>query len=438
ALAAAGTAARDAGRHGAPDAGRHGAPDAAARHAGGSPNRAVHGERALVPATADRVEAAQRLLDARAAAVLHHDAARLVAGVDPGQPELVAGQRRLAGALAGVPLASWRYVVDPISPAPLPAARQRALGPSAWLAEVTLHYALRGFDPRPTTERLYYTFARRGGGWWLAGDADGSAAHLHAARELWDFGPVVAVTGARSLVLGHPAGRDRLATVAAEADRDVPRVTSFWGRRGWSDRVVVLVPADDRELESLVGGQDLSQIAAVATFQGDAGPGDALPGGDRVIVNPSDYADLGRLGRRVVLTHEIIHVATRPVSGPGLPEWLVEGFADYVGFRGTGIAVRAAASELAAGRLPERLPTDRAFDGSAPHLAVAYEKAWLACRYVARRWGERALISLYRSVGTSREPDEGTALRAGLAGVLHVTLPDLTAGWRAYLRAELR
>ena len=56
------------------------------------------------------------------------------------------------------------------------------------------------------------------------------------------------------------------------------------------------------------------------------------------------------------MTHEITHVATRSVTAVGTPTWLVEGIADYVGFKGTSTSVRFDASELArevdAGRQP--------------------------------------------------------------------------------------
>lgn len=388
-----------------------------------------------------RAAAAQRLLDVRAAAVRHHDPVAFAATADPDQPALRVSARRVAADLARVPIGSWSYAVQPAPAAVLPAARRSALGSSAWLADVTLHYTLRGYDTRPAADHLYLTFVERAGHWYVAGDGDGSAKGLRSARELWDFGRVVPVRGTRSLVLGHPGSVGEMRTIAAEADADVPRVTAFWGTAGWSDRVVILVPADRAELEAIVGGQDLSQIAAVATAEIDSTGKAQVATGDRVIVNPANFDQLGALGRQVVLTHEITHVATRPVTGPELPDWLVEGFADYVGFRDSGVSVAVAARELAArlaaGRVPTALPTDGDFGGAAPHLAVAYEEAWLACRYVAGRWGEADLIRLYRAVGTSDEPTESAALRDGLGHVLNVSLAQFTAGWQGYLRQVL-
>ncbi|MFC7643582.1 hypothetical protein ACFQX6_24425 [Streptosporangium lutulentum] len=66
-----------------------------------------------------------------------------------------------------------------------------------------------------------------------------------------------------------------------------------------------------------------------------------------MIVLPSGYARLSEVGRDVVITHELTHVATGATRGGRVPMWLSEGFADYVGYRDAGIAVRTVAAELA-------------------------------------------------------------------------------------------
>jgi hypothetical protein len=375
-----------------------------------------------------------------AAALLARDADGYVAGIDPEQPRLRATARRLVRNIAGVPLASWSYAVDPVPAAALSPQRARALGAPAWLAEVTFRYALLGYDAHPAAQRLYVTLVQRAGQWYVAGYDDGGP-DRRSARDLWDFGRVVALAGDRSLVLGHPSERADLASIAAEADRDVPRVASFWGRSRWRQRVVIVVPATPAELSQLVDGQDLSQFAAVATVEIDGSPSTGAAAGDRILVNPANFDDLGPLGRRVVLTHEITHVATRPVTGPLLPDWLIEGIADYVGFRDAGLPPRNVAPELSAdvdtGQVPAALPGDGAFGGGAAHLAESYEEAWLACRLIATRYGEPALIRLYRAVGTSDAGSRRAALRAGLAAAPGLTVRQFVAAWRADVRAEL-
>lgn len=123
-------------------------------------------------------------------------AVALVAGCTPyGAPpasgirDAVEAHRRPA--LGGAPLASWTYRVL--------AVRQDGRRASV---DAELTYALDGYDRAPATARRRLDLAERDGRWRVTGDrpAQGRPA------QLWDHGPVRAVRGARSLVLGvgHP------------------------------------------------------------------------------------------------------------------------------------------------------------------------------------------------------------------------------------------
>jgi hypothetical protein len=159
-----------------------------------------------------------------------------------------------------------------------------------------------------------------------------------------------------------------------------------------------------------------------------------------VSINPDNWYKLGELGRQVVVTHELTHVASRSVTGYRMPTWLVEGLADYVGFRNTGIPTTVAGRELAAdvqaGHVPTHLPTDRDFNGANARLSQAYEGAWLACRYIAERYGVPRLVAFYRAVGTSKAAP-AVAVASAAHRLLHLTPAQLTTRWRAYLRQQL-
>ncbi|GAA3421382.1 hypothetical protein GCM10018952_67820 [Streptosporangium vulgare] len=71
---------------------------------------------------------------------------------------------------------------------------------------------------------------------------------------------------------------------------------------------------------------------------------------------------------------------------------------------------------------PPGSPGPADFAPGAPRLAQAYEEAWLACRFVAERFGEKALVRLYGS-------DVGSTLGLPVA--------EFTGAWRDYLRKEL-
>ncbi|MGP4093161.1 hypothetical protein [Nonomuraea sp. KM90] len=239
--------------------------------------------------------------------------------------------------------------------------------------------------------------------------------------DLWPGGRTVVRRGGRSVVVGHVSyvgqGAGSLDEMARLADRAGLRVSAVLGR---PVRPLVVVPESAREAARLAGVDRLDGLAAVA----DRG---------RVIVVPELFATLNPTGRDVVLAHELTHVAA---GTDHLPVWLYEGFADYVGYRDAGLPVATAAAELAAevraGRLPNALPGPAAFaaDGRDPdRLARAYQEAWLACRFLADRFGEGTLVRLYREA-------QAAGLDRALAS-LGLSVATLTARWREYVRDQL-
>jgi hypothetical protein len=232
--------------------------------------------------------------------------------------------------------------------------------------------------------------------------------------------------------------------MAAEIDRDIPVVSSVWGT-GWSRRVVMLVPATEPEFAAITGASgDVSDLAALSTAELPPAPeGLPAPVGNRVVINPMAFAGLSIIGRTVVVTHEITHVASRAFTGPDLPRWLIEGLADYVGFLDSGLSVPVVAQELAvrlgAGYLPSGLPDDAAFSASDPNLASVYEQAWMATRLIVAKVGQRGLIRLYRLIGTAAPAADGgqAVVAADVAAVLGESLSTFTAQWRASLVAQL-
>ena len=388
-----------------------------------------------------RAGAVERLLQARSAAVLGRDRDAFLATVDPRARALRQRQAALFDALAQVPLGSWEYVLDAGSGRPADTRLDQRYGRGQWWApDVALSYTLAGFDERPVLADHHLTFVRTGGRWLLGSDDDFAEVGLATPRALWDRGPVVAVRERGVLVLGHPDLLRLLRNVAALTADAIPRVTAVWGP--WSQRAVVVVPSDGEELADLLATDgDLSQIAAVATAELRGGTDDYDPAGDRVLVNPETFPRLGQLGRRVVLTHEITHVATRRASGPAVPAWLAEGLADYVGYQDVDVPLAVSARDLRrqvrAGKVPTALPSDADFDGASAGLAEAYEGSWLAVRLLAERYGEDRMLRLYRTVGAARGTTAEVALEAALRDQLGTSTARLTADWRAALQQQL-
>ena len=222
-------------------------------------------------------------------------------------------------------------------------------------------------------------------------------------------------------VRSHPAQdqlADDLVGLCQIAVRDV---TAVWGR-DWAQRAELVVAADDGELGRLLGGgSGLEEVAAVTRDS-------------QVFVNAAAFRLLSDAGRRVVTTHEVTHLATGAVRGRGVPTWLIEGFADYVGYLHAGVPLRLAAIELTdevrRGQVPSRLPDEGAFDGG--RQPSAYEQSWLAVSLLARTHGQREVVRFYRAVAA------GSSLQRALPLLLGISLSQLTTDWRADLLARLR
>jgi hypothetical protein len=433
------------------------------------PNRAPAPTVALAPAPDQALAptALSRLLEQRSRAVVNHDRDAFLRTVDPVRAAFLADQRRLFDNLSRLPLANWSY--KPVG--------MQATGRGGWWVQLSVRYRLRGFDVGDVVRRQYVHVVQRPRlGWVVAGN--GTAYGLPDEPEVWDTGRLTVVKGRRSLVLGADAVRSKLREIADRVDAGVPVVSGVVGS-DWARRAVVLVPGTQEQASRLVGqAQDLGQIAALATVTGEA----AHPA-DRIVVAPTTFPRLNPLGRRVVLTHELTHIATGGARDTRTPMWLVEGLADYVGYKDIDLPVIDAARELSeevkTGRLPGRLPDQRDFAGSSPRLSEAYQEAWLACRMIVERYGEDRLWRLYQAAGGSAgqaqghgpggaaddvEPGRGPAApgpgnrpgsppdtaggEAGAAdprqredralrGVLGVGTTAFVAMWRDYLRTEL-
>lgn len=363
----------------------------------------------------------RRLLDRRAEAVLDRDAkAYRATGRGADDAEVYDNLRE-------VPLDSWQYRLTAFE-----RTGKRAT------ATADLRYRVRGYDGEPLTTSRALTLREREGRWYVAAERPAKK----ATEQLWDQGPVTSVRGAHSLVLG--VGREErveetLKGYADLADRAVPLVGDAWPKK-WPRKVVVLVPKSLDGMAGLLGAPASGYQGIAAVTTGEAGGSGAAPA-DRIILNPEAYGVLGDFGKQVVLTHETTHVATRAHTSPATPLWLSEGFADWVGYRGTGRTAAQAAPELrrAAQReqLPGALPEDDAFgfSGDAGKLAQAYEGAWLACRMIADQWGEAKLTGFYEAVGAHKK--RPGAVQDALKDVLDITPEEFTAQWRTYLRDEL-
>ncbi len=384
----------------------------------------------LIGADAGQAAALRSLLASRAAAMRSRDREAWLATVDPDATAFGERQARVFDNSREVPFAAVDLRVASLATGPS-AQRRRELGAPAVVVRVLAGYRLRGFDRTDSEVEQQLTCVQRDGRWYVAADTDGPT-----QPQPWDLGPVHVVVDGDVLALGT-APPAVVADYARAGAASVRRVTSVWGP-AWPRRAVVVVPRDQAEMARLLLRTDqdgLDQVAAVTTGERPEGGGPA--GSDRVVVNPAAFARLTAAGRRVVLTHELTHVAVRSSTRAPVPVWLSEGFAEYVGYRGVDIGRGAVAARLLEltrqGRGFPSLPTAADFDPARATIAPAYSASWLACTLVVDRYGQDALVRLYRAAADSDGSDPDTVLAGALESVLGAPAPAFTAAWVQYV-----
>lgn len=364
---------------------------------------------------AQRAQAAQEALDLLTTGLSSPSASAVRDLAAPGQARALGLMRSNARAL-GLTQVSFRYVLGGGVPS---AEEVLRYGEKAWVGRVESSFAVGGFDRRPARMELDFVF--------VPGKDDGPAriAGLSATgserRPLWLTGPLRVVRRGETLVMvsGNDAGR--FPELATSAVRQVRRVLG-----SWEGPLVVEVPTDEAGLNAAVGasqGQYANIAAVTTTVDGSLVPDAPV----HVFINPSVFGALKERGAQVVMTHEATHVATRATFA-SMPHWLLEGFADYVALTHSGVPVEVAAGqilpELRKHGLPTRLPTSADLDPTANRLGASYEEAWLACRFLASRFGEEKLIAFYRAV------DGGRSVGEAFGSVLGTNQREFVKAWR--------
>jgi len=293
-----------------------------------------------------------------------------------------------------------------------------------WSGVVEMTWRYHGFDRAPARAEVVVRFAPDGDA--LAIEGFGAAGAPGARTPLWLQGELAVARADRHLVLVDGAQREA-EDVAERVARGIPVVTKVLPE--WRSPVVVEVPGSAASLDETLGAAP-GTYAGIAAVTAGVGSDTGRDAPVHVFVNPEVTDGLRRAGAQVVMSHELVHVATDAVRKPVEP-WLLEGFADYVALRDTRLPDRVTLGRAieAARRdgVPDELPTAVDFDTRAQDLQARYEEAWLACRIIAERVGERGLLEVYDAASS------GVSIRAAL--LRHeVTLGELTRAWSNRLR----
>ena len=297
-----------------------------------------------------------------------------------------------------------------------------ASGDGTWEASVDATWRFQGFDEAPSNTEVIVRFRRGGDGVDVVGIGGGDA-----RTPVWMSGPVTIRRSPDTLVLvAGPA--ERVAEYERRARVAVTDVRAVLPR--WRTGLVVEVPVDAAGLDQALDADpgEYAGIAAVtSSTDGSAAPDTPI----HVFLNPDIYNRLKGVGAQVVMSHEAAHVATEAPNTATVPQWLLEGFADYVALRDVDLPFSVTAGQIIRqvrrDGAPADLPGSVEFGGADTHLGAAYESAWLACLVLADRGGEDALVGLYEAM------DEGADLGRELGSRFGWTEDAFVAAWRQRL-----
>jgi hypothetical protein len=290
----------------------------------------------------------------------------------------------------------------------------------SWTAAGDMTWAFAGFDGEPARSEVLVTFRAEGDRVAVEGIGGGDR-----RTPLWLRDELTVVRTADSLVLAaDPADARALSRRVARGIPVVRRVLP-----AWHPSVVVEVPDSAAELDETLDVEPgtYGGIAAVTTTVDGSSSPDAPV---HVFVNPDVTRRLRADGAQVVMSHELVHLATGAATS-SVDLWLLEGFADYVALRDVDLPLTTTAAraveQVRRDGVPEGLPGPTDFDTRADGLEAAYELAWLACRVVADEAGEQALVRLYR------EASDGAPTAAALRDI-GLSQPELVRAWQRWLQ----
>ena len=328
------------------------------------------------------------LLDQRERALADGDRDAFLATVDPDELGFSATQARWFDNLARLPVGDVSFEVGDEE------ALADDFGDGELRLPVDFTMRLRGFDSRPVTDKMVWTFVHRDDDVFLVSDRDEQVDVVNGwIPAPWDLAHIEVRRSGGILAVFDEDTSEHASYVMS----DLADATAVVRRHfpDWSGRYVAYGTSDTTAIAEM-SGMSVAQTAGVAF------PVLARPGGPvaayRFAVNPTVVGDVLSRGR--VFRHELAHVALGPTDDRS-PVWLMEGAAEYVARSTLPVDDRRRIAAYQLGTTTGRtLDPTRRFYSRDPDLG--YNLAALVCDYVATTRGEAALWDLVRTFRTAR------------------------------------
>jgi hypothetical protein len=392
---------------------------------------AVGGGKPGAPAaTNNRDGAVGDLLERRATAVTEKDQAAFLAGVDRSDPTWVKRQETVFANLGKLPLTAFglKLHADRVYDEAVPPALRDRYGAQVRAVGVTVTYQIKDIDTEPVAVPWVPVFAPVEGRWLLVGEAGpDKSLPTGVGGQPWDGDGITVQSNAR--VTGvFSAGRDNPAKILNLAEKALGRVAVV-RPGGWVGKVFVIATRDRKVFDAYFGDnpERVDQVAAIAVPHynevhswGSSNKYSAT----RVIFNP-DQLDADQLQLGDDLTHEFTHAAMAPVTSGWTPTWLVEGFAEYVSYKGATIQQAKLRDALRGVSTADLMAGEEFYDEPANYLT-----GWLACRMISEKYSEAKLIGLYEGFQSTSNED------AVIDKVLGISRDTLVKQWQEYVAKQ--
>jgi hypothetical protein len=351
----------------------------------------------------DPRSAASEVLSRRAQAVMDGDRKAFLSSIDPTARRFRKKQGEIFESLTSLRLGTYelRQQVGEKDLARPEHERRYKAADGVFIPRVEEIYRFKGYDDADFVSTLFLTFVLRDGEWLIAADDDLSGRRT-TERNLWDYGPVKQTHSTNVTVIQHPcraAGCIELGESFMQLAENARRAVKQRWRGSWNGRVVVLATSSRREVRRIIDvDYAISNFAAFAySPYRDSGYSPA-----RIVVDRSTLSGRPSEIVELILTHEMAHVATRRASGPHIPLWVEEGFAEWVARVPGDGADLYYANQVASGAVEPQLATDRQFrGGTAEELFLHYQSSRTAVAYFIERWGYGKFVRFYKALGDS-------------------------------------